>query len=110
MIEAAGPVYSSTNSCSNLRHPALDDVQYAVVLVINTLEDSFAVERSGVARLAASGWIKRGAIECHSGPTTDAIRLVRDQRFELDEMRVLIIKTFSCGHVELINQPGQPCK
>ena len=84
MIEAAGPIYSSSNRGSNLRRTTLDDVQYAVLLVVDTLEDSFAVERSGVARLAATGWIKRGAIECHSGPATDAIGLISDERFKLD--------------------------
>jgi hypothetical protein len=84
VIEAAWPIYSSPYGGSNPRRAPLDDVQYAVVLVVDTLEDPFAIERSGVARLAATGWIKRGPIECHRGPTTDAIGLVCDERFELD--------------------------
>jgi hypothetical protein len=59
-------------------------MQYAVVLIVDTLEDSFAVERSGVAWLAATGWIKSRAIECYSGPTTDAIGLIRDERLKLN--------------------------
>jgi hypothetical protein len=79
-------------------------MQYAVLLVVYTFEDSFAVYCSCVARLAATGWVKRGAIEGHGGPTADAVSLVGNERFKLDQVRVLIIETFSCGHVELINQ------
>jgi hypothetical protein len=84
MVEAPGPIYSSFNAGSNLRRTPLNDMQYAVFLVVDTLEDSFAVERSGVAWLAATGWIKGGAIECNSGPTTDAIGLIRDERLKLN--------------------------
>ena len=84
MIEAAGPIYPSFNSGSNLRRTPLNDMQYTVILVVDTFEDSFAVERSGIAWLAATGWIERGAIECYGGPTTDAIGLVSDERLKLN--------------------------
>src|SRR6185437_10530241 len=109
MIEPAGPIYSSADTGANLRRTPLDDMQHAVLLVVYTFEYSFAVDRPGVARLAATGWVKGSAVEGHSCPTTDAICLVRDERFKLDQMRVLIIETFSSGHVELINQPGEAC-
>jgi hypothetical protein len=84
VIEAPGPIDSSLDPGTYIRRASLDDMQYAVVLVVYALKDSFTVERSRVARLTATGWIKRGAIECHGSPTANAIGLVGNERFKLD--------------------------
>ena len=84
VIESPRPINSSFDGCADFRRAPLNDVEHAVVFVINALQDAFAVECSGVARLAAAGGIKRGAIECDCSPATDAISFVSYEGFKLD--------------------------
>ena len=79
-------------------------MQYAVFLVVDAFENLNTGERARVARLAAAGWIKRGAIECHGRPATDAIGLGGHARCKFDQMRIVVVETFGCGHVP-VNKP-----
>jgi predicted metalloprotease with PDZ domain len=70
----------------------------AALAIVDTLDNARTVECAGVARLAAAGRIKRGAIEHDGGPATDAVSDVNHSRFKLDQVRVGVVKTFSHRH------------
>ena len=73
-------------------------MEYAVIAIINTLDDSRAVKSAGVAWLPAACWVKGGTIEYDSGPATDAFSNIDDTRVKLDEMRIRVLESFG-GHI-----------
>src|SRR6185503_3332842 len=120
VIETAGPINSSFNCSPDFWGTSLNHVQYAVVFIVNALDDPRCADCAGVARLAAPSGIESSAVERDGCPTANALTLIHDASFKLDQMRVFVIKAFGYGHssgclvwvfvVELIIEATGTCK
>ena len=94
MVQPARPVNSPAHGLTASWRRTLDHVQHALIPIIDTLNNAYAVERAGITRLAAPSRVKRCAIEDYCGPTTHAIAKIDDASFKLDQMGIGIIETF----------------
>jgi hypothetical protein len=96
MIEAARPIYAPRDSRAQDGSRTFDDVQHARLFTINTFYYARAVERAGVARLAAARRVERRAVERDGDAPRHGVVYVDDARVELREMRIVVIESF--GH------------
>jgi hypothetical protein len=76
----------------------LNDVQNSVVAIIDALYDARTIQNASIAGLAAAGWIEGSAIKNDSRPTTDTLSHVNHASFKLNEMGVVVVKTFGGLH------------
>src|SRR6185369_4877858 len=73
-------------------------MQHAVILSIDAINDPRLSERAGVVGLTTSGWIKRGAIKNDGDCAIVAFAQIDYARIELEQTRIVVIKSFSCAH------------
>src|SRR4051812_12662224 len=107
VIEPPRPVDPPAHNSISRRRNALDHVKHALIAVVDTLHHTQTVKCSRVARLTSAGWIERGAIKPHSGPTTDTFSNIDDTSFKLDQVRISVIETFGYSH--LSSKIVRPC-
>jgi hypothetical protein len=76
-----------------------------MVVTIDNVEDADAVQRAGVERLPARGWIEGRAIEHDSRPRFNPIDL-RHRRIELPERRLCVVEAFGHGALQVNLRSG----
>src|ERR1044072_6983840 len=99
VVPPAGPVHTPVHSFITQRRLTFNQVQQTIVSVVDALDHSHVIERSGVAWLTAAGGIKRSAIEHDRGPTADAITLVHNTSVKLQQMGIGIVESFGYRHM-----------
>src|SRR5437660_10761139 len=99
VIEPARPVDSALNLRADFRCLSLYDVKHSFAFV-KALNYAGAIKTSGVAGLAATGGIERGAVKRHGGPTANTLGYVNHTRVKFDEMRVGIVEPLRRRHVQ----------
>src|SRR5712691_11382019 len=103
MVESARPINSSLHHRAHFWSPSLNDMQYAIILIVDAFNYSCAIECARIARLTASRGIESRAMERHGGPAANVLSFICYARFKFDQMRIVVIETFGCRHVPLIN-------
>jgi hypothetical protein len=84
MIQPPQPIYAAFYNRSTCGCRALNNMQHAIITIVDTLNDSRAIEGAGVAWLTAARRIERRLIEDHCRPATDAFSDIDDASFKLD--------------------------
>jgi hypothetical protein len=84
VVQPPGPVDPSFDYRTNSRDRSLDHVQNAFFAVVNAFDNPLSIQRSGVARLTATGRIKSSAVQDDGGPTADSFGCVEHARFKFD--------------------------
>ena len=73
-------------------------MQNAVIFSIDAINDARISERAGIVGLTAAGGIKRGAIKNDGDCAIVAFAQIDYARIELEQTRIVVIKSFSCAH------------
>ena len=75
-------------------------MQNAVIFRIDAINDARLSERAGIVGLTAAGGIKRGSIKNDGDCAIVACAQIDYPRVELEQARIVVIKSFSCAHCE----------
>jgi hypothetical protein len=96
VVEAARPIDAAAHLGPFGRGVALYDVEHALRLSVDALDDAGAAERAGVRRLPAAGRVEGRAVERDGRAAVVRARQGQDARVELGQVRVVVVEPF--GH------------
>ena len=98
MIESPQPVNLSVHLVADLWNGSLNYMQHALRFSINAINHARFAKRPCIIWLAASGWIKRGAIQSHGHGTLISFAQTNYARIKFKQTRIVVVESFSCTH------------
>jgi len=98
VIQPPQRIDAAVNRVADLWNRSLDDVQNAISLSVDAIDNARLAQHSRVVWLPAAGRIERRAIECHGNCAVISFADVDYPRVKFQQVRIAIVESFSCAH------------